>query len=81
MTDQSLPQSQALTPFSSPSPSQSPSWNLHRLMRNAANSLAHFFRRRRDRAHLAELPAYLLDDIGLTPADVDRLPPTGETWR
>jgi len=40
-----------------------------------------WLQRRRDRAHLAELPDYLLEDIGLTRADVPRLPPSRDTLR
>ena len=43
--------------------------------------LTRLLRRRRDRAHLSELPDYLLEDIGLTRADVPGRPPVGEGWR
>lgn len=55
--------------------------DLSSLFLRAATTLARLLRRRRDRAHLSELPDYLLEDIGLTRADVPGKPPAGEGWR
>ncbi|WP_422375247.1 DUF1127 domain-containing protein [Roseibium sp.] len=49
--------------------------------RHFLETLTRLLRRRRDRAHLSELPDYLLEDIGLTRADVPGRPPVGEGWR
>lgn len=51
------------------------------LCRHFLETLTRLLRRRRDRAHLSELPDYLLEDIGLTRADVPGKPPVGEGWR
>ncbi|WP_269583372.1 DUF1127 domain-containing protein [Roseibium sp. Sym1] len=55
--------------------------NPSRALRRAWQIFARMLRRRRDRAHLAELPDYLLEDIGLTRADVPGTPAVGEGWR
>ncbi|UES56607.1 DUF1127 domain-containing protein [Roseibium aggregatum] len=36
---------------------------------------------RRDMAHLADLPDYLLKDVGLSRADIQKTPQVGETLR
>lgn len=40
------------------------------LLRRAAKHVRQYLRTRRDRRHLESLPDYLLEDIGLTRADV-----------
>jgi uncharacterized protein YjiS (DUF1127 family) len=52
-----------------------------RVLWRAWQVCAGLLRRRRDRAHLAELPDYLLEDIGLSREDVPGTPAVGEEWR
>jgi len=81
MTDQTL------TPqFTTASPANqnagvTASFDVPRVLKRAVQAVSRRLRRRRDRAHLSELPDYLLEDIGLTRADVPAKPPVGEGWR
>lgn len=52
-----------------------------RALWRARQICARLMRRRRDRAHLAELADYLLEDIGLSREDVPGTPAVGEEWR
>lgn len=77
MTDQILSPHILTEPSASRSAHTAGPFNLARGLQILTNLL----RRRRDRAHLSELPDYLLEDIGLTRADVPGKPPVGEGWR
>ena len=52
-----------------------------RLLWRLALRLNRILRYRRDRAHLAEFPDYLLEDIGLTRVDIPRLRQVRLDWR
>lgn len=74
MSDQILP-----THLSGPK--QLSHFNPLRVARRVWRAVFAQLRRRRDRAHLAELPDYLLEDVGLTRAELPFVPAVKEEWR
>ncbi|MCK7610943.1 DUF1127 domain-containing protein [Roseibium sediminicola] len=62
-------------------PKQVAQFNLLRVAWRAWRGVFARLRRHRDRAHLAELPDYLLEDVGLTRTDLPVVLPVKEEWR
>jgi len=79
MTDQALPRQILAASPDARRRGAASRFDLPRALKRATQYLSRRLRRRRDRAHLAELPDYLLEDIGLSRADVPVMPRVGET--